>query len=91
MIALGIEKGIEPSHDNATGQDILSQIKNDIATEIKRLSADDAALSSAISDFKIITFVSIGAIILVIVITTSAKIYGKILVNRATKESIREM
>lgn len=93
FIAMGIEKvfeGADPD-PNAVRKSIVDEIRHDIAVEVKRLSSDDAALSSTIYELKLISFISIAIIVLSAIVTTAAKLYGKVIVNRATKKSLRKV
>lgn len=89
---MGIEKGIEAGQDDdKTTNKFFSEIKHEISAEVKRLSADNVALSRAVAEFKIVTFTGIGLIIAVLVIFTTAKIYAKNIIKQAKKETVREV
>lgn len=84
IIAVGIEKSFINDDDDKERE---STLRREISAEIKRLLENDASLNSAMTDLKSFTIIVIAIFIAIIVLSTAAKLYGDVIVRRATKKS----
>lgn len=88
IIAMGLEKGFDQI-GNDDEEKNFSELRRDIAYEIKRLLSNEVELRNAMHDLKVYTFSAIAVIVIVSIILAAVKMYAKVIVKRATKKSIK--